>query len=203
MPRTISDDDRARKRQSILDAAAYEIARLGYERANINTIAERAGIGRGTIYLYFTSKEEVLSALLDAIGRQIDDMVTSALTAELSWSDRLVSLARSFAAFARDHEDFLRVHVSALHGVNREVGAPMVSWLNCSTARLAEGLTEGMVRGEIRRLPPVTLALYILGSLESLALLPHVLAIHPDVAPDDVSILASLLWRGIAPIPAT
>jgi AcrR family transcriptional regulator len=40
---------RQQKRRVILDAAAAEIASYGYDQANINTIAERAGIGRGAI----------------------------------------------------------------------------------------------------------------------------------------------------------
>jgi AcrR family transcriptional regulator len=55
MPKIVTEADRQQKRRSILDAAAAEIARYDYDRANINTIAERAAIGRGTIYLYFDS----------------------------------------------------------------------------------------------------------------------------------------------------
>jgi ribulose-5-phosphate 4-epimerase/fuculose-1-phosphate aldolase len=40
MPKLVTPDDRERKRRAILDAAA-EIARHGYDRANINTIAVR------------------------------------------------------------------------------------------------------------------------------------------------------------------
>jgi hypothetical protein len=36
-----------------------EFARLGFDQANINTIAELAGIGKGTIYLYFENKREL------------------------------------------------------------------------------------------------------------------------------------------------
>ena len=71
MPKIVTEADRQQKRLAILDAAAAEIARYGYDRANINTIAEHAGIGRGTIYLYFDSKDDVFSALLDTIGKAI------------------------------------------------------------------------------------------------------------------------------------
>jgi len=54
MPRILDEETRQATRDHILRQAASEFARLGFEQANINTIAERAGIGKGTIYLYFS-----------------------------------------------------------------------------------------------------------------------------------------------------
>lgn len=113
---------------------------MGYDRANINTIAENAGMGRGTIYLYFASKEEVLDVLLEAVGSLLDDAVGRCAESDAPWPERLRNLARTFADLARDHRDFFRVHVSALHGVNREVGQPVARWLRRSVDRLAAAL---------------------------------------------------------------
>src|SRR5215469_12527346 len=85
MPKIVTEADRAQKRQAILDTAAAEIARYGYDRANINTIAEHAGIGRGTIYLYFESKDDVFGALLDTIGKAIDDIIQKCIALDVPW----------------------------------------------------------------------------------------------------------------------
>ncbi len=198
MPKVVTPDERERKRRAILDVAAAEIARHGYDRANINTIAERAGIGRGTIYLYFASKEDVLETLLDTIGGMIDAAVRSCIAADLPWQARLRLLAQAFADLAREHHDFFRVHVSALYGVNRDVGAPMALRLRTSVRELATALGEAARRGEIADLPPEPAAAYILGALESLALLPDVLGDGVDFS-QQVDVLATLLWRGFAP----
>lgn len=198
MPKVVTPDDRERKRQAILDAAAAEIAQHGYDRANINTIAERAGIGRGTIYLYFTSKEEVLTTLLDAIGSMIDEAVATCVAADLPWRARLHQLAQAFVDLAREHHDFFRVHLSALHGVNRDVGAPVAHWLRSSVARLAAALETGMACGELATLPATTTAAYLLSALESVALLPDVVADLGD-ATAQVQTLTALVWAGLAP----
>jgi AcrR family transcriptional regulator len=200
MPKIVTEAERQQKRRVILDAAAAEIARYGYDRANINTIAERAGIGRGTIYLYFDSKDEILDALLDTIGSLIDETVQAWLELDLPWRDRLRSLSQSFVALAEEHRDFFRVHVSALHGVNRDIGAPMARWLLTSVKHLAAAFQRAMDEGLIVSMPADTLAVLVLSALESLALLPDMLQQRTPGYEDRAETLASLLWRGMMPL---
>ena len=198
MPKIVTEADRAQKRQAILDAAAAEIARYGYDRANINTIAEHAGIGRGTIYLYFDSKDDVFSALLDTIGKTIDDIIQDCLILDLPWPARLERLAEEFVALARHHSDYFRVQLSALHGVNRDLSAPMARWLGISIGRLAQALHGASSQGVIAALPAETLAALILDSLDTFVLLPGDLQQDADLS-DRARTLARVLWRGMAP----
>ena len=64
MPKIVDQQTREATRTRIIREAASEFARLGFEQANINTIAEQAGIGKGTIYLYFENKRELFLAML-------------------------------------------------------------------------------------------------------------------------------------------
>jgi len=198
MPKIMTELDRQQKRQAILDAAAAEIARYGFDRANINTIAERANIGRGTIYIYFTSKDEVLSVLLDTIGATIDDTIAQCIAADLPWRGRLQRLAHAFVTLAEQHQDYLRVQVSALHGVNRDIGEPMSRWLRTSVDRLTIALQAASAQGDILALPAETLATYVVGTLESFVLLPDALQ-QQDDPESRAETLATILWRGMAP----
>jgi AcrR family transcriptional regulator len=51
-------------RDAILTAAAETFARFGFKKASIDDIARRAGIGKGTVYLHFESKEELFGAVV-------------------------------------------------------------------------------------------------------------------------------------------
>ena len=53
------------RRTEILEAAAVVFAEKGYQRATVKEIADRAGIAPGTIYLYFSGKHEILSAIIN------------------------------------------------------------------------------------------------------------------------------------------
>jgi AcrR family transcriptional regulator len=52
------------RRQAILDAALLTFAEHGFEAARLDDVAARAGVAKGTLYLYFPSKEALFEALV-------------------------------------------------------------------------------------------------------------------------------------------
>src|SRR6185436_5575120 len=61
-------EDKQARRQDILDAARALVAEgAPFERIMVADVAERAGIAKGTVYLYFKTKEELLLALLEQL----------------------------------------------------------------------------------------------------------------------------------------
>ncbi len=63
----VSGAGRGDKYQRILDAAVEVIAEHGYFNSPVSSIAARAGVADGTIYLYFKSKDHVLRTAIDAV----------------------------------------------------------------------------------------------------------------------------------------
>jgi AcrR family transcriptional regulator len=57
-------DKRAERRQAILDAALHEFSAQGFAAARLDDVAHRAGIAKGTIYLYFRDKEGLFQELI-------------------------------------------------------------------------------------------------------------------------------------------
>ncbi|HHY20503.1 MAG TPA: helix-turn-helix transcriptional regulator, partial [Bacilli bacterium] len=51
------------KADIILQAAKEVFAEVGYHGASVSRIAKSAGIGDGTVYLYFKNKEDILTTL--------------------------------------------------------------------------------------------------------------------------------------------
>ncbi len=60
-------------REAILDAADHLLARYGYRKMAVDDIAQEAGIGKGTIYLHFASKEEVTLSHVDRIIERLKE----------------------------------------------------------------------------------------------------------------------------------
>lgn len=58
-------------RDLILDAADRLLARYGYRKMTMDDLAQEVGIGKGTIYLHFPSKEEVVLSHVDRIVERL------------------------------------------------------------------------------------------------------------------------------------
>lgn len=73
-------------RENILQAALHLFAVKGYHETSISAVAERAGVGKGTLYWYFSSKEELFRQVLTEKGeglyKQLEDLLELELPAD-------------------------------------------------------------------------------------------------------------------------
>jgi len=83
-------------RRKILDAARREIGRKGFNEASISTITAEAGVGQGTFYIYFRSKEEVMRELVGDMGRTLRHKLTEAIG---NATDRIDAERRGLLAY--------------------------------------------------------------------------------------------------------
>src|SRR5215510_7050800 len=72
-------------KDAILDATDRLLARFGYRKMTVEDIAIEAGIGKGTIYLHFASKEEVVLShvdrIVDRVKQHLAEIARSKITA--------------------------------------------------------------------------------------------------------------------------
>lgn len=73
--------DKDKKRRLIVDAAAVVFANTGYHETTIQDIATQADIGKGTVYEYFPSKEDLFLAVYDAWMSDYEQIVMSRVSA--------------------------------------------------------------------------------------------------------------------------
>src|SRR4051794_30538508 len=61
----------AQRRTELLDAAEALIAQAGADKLTVDAITTRAGVAKGTYYVYFSTKDDVLQALRDRLADEI------------------------------------------------------------------------------------------------------------------------------------
>jgi len=176
MPKIVDEQMREATRHRILHEAASEFARLGFDQANINTIAEQAGIGKGTIYLYFENKRELFLAMLRSIAHSQLTTVRAALATEGSLQQRLERLFLAFARLAEEKSDDFNVYMSALYGVNRAFQDEATKLLRDYVTVIALVLEEGQAGGELHSTNIESSALMVLSLTESFVLSARVLS---------------------------
>ncbi len=104
----LAPDDR---RRQLLDAATWVFARKGYRRSQISDVIARAGVARGTFYLYFKSKEQIFLAIVEDFHARIKTALSAvesesaAGPASASPQDVLEKSARRWIAFFASHRD--------------------------------------------------------------------------------------------------
>ena len=66
---------KAERPQEILEAAFAEFSRNGYATTTLDRIAERAGVTKGTIYVYFENKEQLFISMVQEFTKGADETV--------------------------------------------------------------------------------------------------------------------------------
>ena len=88
-------------RDAILDATDHLLARYGYRKMTMDDIAQEVGIGKGTIYLHFASKEEVTLSHVDRIVERLKERLwaIARTDADVAIRLRLMLVARVLFRF--------------------------------------------------------------------------------------------------------
>lgn len=97
---------RKRREEQILDAAARLFAQRGYDQANTQELADRLGVGKGTIYRYFPSKRELFLAAVDRGMRRLRAYVDAAMEGIEDAFERVAAATRAYLEFFDTHAEF-------------------------------------------------------------------------------------------------
>ena len=105
------------RRGSILHAARAVFARQGYANTVVDDIASEAGIAKGTLYLYFPSKEQIYLAALLEEARRLDADSRAAMSSASTWRDKLGAYLQVRLDYFDAHQDFLRIYMTEFRGM--------------------------------------------------------------------------------------
>ena len=142
--------------QEILEAALAVFADKGFAAARMDEIAARAGVSKGTIYLYFPSKEAVFKALVrEMIGPQLSRLADLARGHEGPIAPLLAAMLRNLGRFiATSDKVVLPKMVIAEAGNFPDLARIYREEVIERGLALFGGLLEaGMARGEFREMP--------------------------------------------------
>jgi AcrR family transcriptional regulator len=76
-------------REAILDATDDFLARYGYKKMTIDDLAQAVGIGKGSIYLHFRSKEEIALSHIDRIIERLKEELETIAREKISPEERI------------------------------------------------------------------------------------------------------------------
>jgi TetR/AcrR family fatty acid metabolism transcriptional regulator len=161
------------RRMGILTAAITTYADRGYNQTRVEDIAEQAGVSKGTIYLYFDSREAILTAAFDEFVKQIGVGVEAILSRDAPPLEKLKRLIRLSFEAARDNATLSRVLFdfwgASLHRAEQSP-VDLLKLYDDYLALVTELLAEAERRGDVRRDRPALTPNIILAATDGLAL---------------------------------
>jgi AcrR family transcriptional regulator len=170
---------RRQVRDAILETTAALVAERGLRAVTMSRIASETGIGRATLYKYFSGVEAILFAWHE---RQISShlaQLTEAQKKGRNPSERLEAMLQAYALISRESHAFHRSQVSAHLHRGEAVAQAQRRVRNMFRDVLAEGIATGELRSDV---PPEELTAYCLHALGASASIPSAAAVGRLVA---------------------
>ncbi|HLE73730.1 MAG TPA: TetR/AcrR family transcriptional regulator [Anaerolineales bacterium] len=162
-------------REAILDATADLVSQSGLLSVTMAQIAEDTGIGRATLYKYFSGVEEILFAWHERQVRshfkQLVEIRNQAGTA----GERLAAVVEAYALIARENGDHTDSDLAALLHRDQHLARAQKHLKDLFKGLLIEAAREGHVRGDVE---PGELASFCLHALAGARSLPSKAAVR-------------------------
>jgi AcrR family transcriptional regulator len=149
--------EKEERRQSILQAAREVFFEHGFHRATVGDVADRAEVSKGTVYLYFESKEMILALMLleglDELVRELEQAY--AADESLPADERLRRLGRAYLRFFEQEPEYFRLLMAVDRGRFQESVTPEVyhdvlvaslEGLEMVMRAVQQGIDEGLFR---------------------------------------------------------
>ncbi len=169
--------EKEKRRQSILQAAHDVFFENGFHRATVDNVAERAEVSKGTVYLYFESKETILAhLLLETLDELIEELEQAYVTAEsLPADEQLRRLGQAYLRFFKEEPECFRLLMAMDRGrfqdsvtpeIYQQVLSASLEGLGWVMKTIQQGIDEEMFRCCDVRLAASTLWAMLNGVLE-------------------------------------
>jgi AcrR family transcriptional regulator len=142
------DDQRNRKREAVLRAAASAFNRRGYANTSLNDIAATLGVSKPTLYQYFNSKQEILYRCHQLALDQGDEGIALAEVALGSGLDKLFIYLQTYMRgfFGEIGAGPVLTDVDSLTPANRKKVVERRSRISAATTRfIAQGVKDGSI----------------------------------------------------------
>ncbi|MGB9357290.1 MAG: TetR/AcrR family transcriptional regulator [Acidimicrobiia bacterium] len=129
------------RRQQILSAAAQLATTDGLEATSIAKVAETAGVAKGSIYLHFTSRDDLIDALQAQVWAEMMEAPrVIAANMNLLWAERLDAVVEHWMRYEFDHHD---LYHAVFHAVATDSEEPWHEARSLLGQLVAGGVASG------------------------------------------------------------
>jgi AcrR family transcriptional regulator len=139
--------------EEILEAATELFAEHGFSDAVTQALAERLGVGKGTIYRHFPSKRELFLAAADRVMRKMQERIDANVE---GIDDKLIRIERaigSFLQFFADHPSFVELLIQERAYFKDRKRPTYFEYREVNIERWRQFYRELIAEGRVREIP--------------------------------------------------
>ncbi|MEK4103409.1 MULTISPECIES: TetR/AcrR family transcriptional regulator [Paenibacillus] len=142
------------RRQQVLQAAAKSFSLFGYKATTMDQVAKIANVGKGTIYTFFTNKEQLFDEILHDMMMEMKKIAEREIRRDRPFFDNLHRVLDALLEFRSEQELFIK-----LSQENREFGTPQAGEglekiENVVLEYLEREVQQALQQGEIKPCDP-------------------------------------------------
>ncbi|MGB8330648.1 MAG: TetR/AcrR family transcriptional regulator [Polyangiales bacterium] len=154
--------ERTARREAILDAAGELIADQGYHEMRMESVAEAAELGKGTIYLYFENKDALCASVATRLIDTLIPVIESALDNTPTGLEAVRRMLQKYYDFSIENPHHFRFALAWLSAGERMDDSTEAfqtyrgrvgGLLSLVVAALERGRTDGSIRAEVDPVP--------------------------------------------------
>lgn len=184
----------------ILGAARKVFAEHGFAAATIDMIAAAAGVAKGTLYLYYPSKDEIFWTALSSGFRGMFERSKEEISRAEGTEAKLKTALRVRFEYWRSDEAFLRMYVTEfgqICGLGNQRREPMRRLYEESVDYLADILSDGIRRGELRACEPKETAVVFMEMTKAVFAMRFTGLVGQNPDFDGQKFVFDLFWNGV------
>ena len=145
--------EKERRREAILKAARRDFMKKGFKSVTVDSIAQRAQLSKGAIYLYFKSKEEIYAQVLIRDIEKFHDRVADIFHGGDTASEVLVRFAQIYTEFFLNERELFRILMTFMvqpnpQNISEQINDHIIRTTNKTIGIIERIFQNGIENGE-------------------------------------------------------
>lgn len=173
MPRPANPNIRNNRERQILQAAREVFAQYGFDSARIDDIAHASGLSKGTLYLYYKSKDDLIAELLKTTFSDLLIQLRTLVDVDSPTETRLLDYAREMTIYMQQDSSNLNIAYAFYAVAARQPNIRLLlqTYFTDYRLTLTKLLEQGIERGEFAQFDTTQSAITVIALMEGLTLL--------------------------------
>lgn len=142
------------RRQQVLQAATKSFSLFGYKATTMDQVAKIANVGKGTIYTFFTNKEQLFDEILRDVTAEMKIIADREIRRDKPFFDNLHRVLDALLEFRSEHELFIKLSQEKLEFGTPQAGEGLGKIENVVLEYLEREVEYAISQGEIKPCNP-------------------------------------------------